>query len=131
MRYTGLSLALFFLAACATTKEGERADPVEDFVAVSAMPEVDAIVVDDLRTSKVINDRFVIVTTRREIYLIEYAHRCIDDPLRRVVRPDERRDARRIYAGADTYRGCLIRTLYTMTEAQADELRQIDDAEDE
>lgn len=125
MKYTSLLFALLFLGACATTDEDERPDPVEDFVAVNEMPTAKSIFVDDLRSSEVIDEKFVIITTRREIFLIEYAHRCVDDPMRHTVRPDVRRDSRRLYASSGTFRGCQIKTFHKMTEAQADELRRI------
>ena len=128
MKYTTLMVALLLLAACATTEE-ERTDPIKDFIEVSELPETDAIEVYDQPTSEAIDDKYEIVTTRRQTYLIEYTRRCSEDPFLRRVEPDVRRDARRIYAGSDTFRGCPIRKLYTMTEAQAEELREMVDGD--
>ena len=61
---------------------------------------------------------------QREDYLLEYFSRCLRNMDGRVE-PDIRRDARRIYAGADTFRGCRIKELYSLDPAQADELREI------
>lgn len=128
MKYTILVTAFLFLAACATTEE-ERVDPVKDFIEVAELPEVDAIEVREQPTSEAIDDKYEIVTTRRQVYLIEYTRRCSEDPFLRRVEPDVRRDPRRIYAGSDTFRGCPIARLYTMTEAQAKELREMLDGD--
>ena len=72
-----------------------------------------------------LNERFVIVSTRREQYLLEYPYPCRDDPMTRRPKPDVRRDSNAIYAGSDTFRGCQIRAIYPITEDQAQELKNM------
>jgi hypothetical protein len=76
----------------------------------------------------VLNDRYVILSTRREQYLLEYPYPCRDDPITQRPRPDIRRDARAIYADSDTFRGCPIGALYAITADQAEELKSIGEA---
>ena len=124
-----LLAGLVCLAACAANEPKERDDPIGDFIAVGQLPEADSIHVTTQPATEVINDWYVIVTVRRQIYLLEYAHRCVEEPFHQMVSPDVRRDPRRIYAGADSYRGCRIRSLYELTESQATEVRQIANAQ--
>jgi len=126
-RYVSL-LVLMFLAACATTGQEERINAVKDFIEVNELEKVDAIRTFDRIEQRVLNDRFVIVSTRREQYLLEYSYPCRDDPFSRRPRPDIRRDSSAIYAGSDTFRGCQIRALYPITKDQAEELKNLGEA---
>ena len=123
-RYVSV-LVLMFLAACATTGQEERSNAVKDFIEVNELEKVDAIRTFDRIEQRVLNDRFVIVSTRREQYLLEYSYPCREDPFTRRPRPDIRRDSTAIYAGSDTFRGCQIRAFYAITEDQAQELKNI------
>ena len=127
-RYAAL-LALSLLAACASTGQEERINAVKDFIEVSELPKTDVIRTFDRRLEQeVLNDRYVIVSTRREQYLLEYAYTCREDPFTNQMKPDVRRDARAIYAGADTFRGCQIKTIYVITKDQAEEIKNIGEA---
>ena len=118
-------LVLMFLTACATTGQEERINAVKDFIEVNELEKADKIRTFERIEQHVLNDRFVIVSTRREQYLLEYPMPCRDDPLTRGPKPDIRRDSSAIYAGSDTFRGCQIRALYPITEDQAEELKSI------
>jgi len=128
MKRYALLLALSLLAACATTNQEERINAVKDFIEVGELPKTDVIRTFDRLEQQVLNDRYVIVSTRKEQYLLEYAYTCREDPFTNQVKPDVRRDARAIYAGADTFRGCLIKTIYPVTKDQAEELKNIGEA---
>lgn len=126
-RHTTLVL-LMFLTACATTGQEERINAVKDFIEVSELEQTDMIRTFDQLDQYVLNERFVIVSTRRDRYLLEYPYPCREDPMTRMPRPDIRRDSSAIYAGSDTFRGCQIRALYVISEDQADELKSIGEA---
>ena len=126
-RYAAL-IFLMFLAACAATGQEERINAVKDFVEVNELEQTDKIRTFDQLDQHVLNERYVIVSTRREQYLLEYPYPCRDDPMTRRPRPDIRRDSSAIYAGSDTFRGCQIRALYPITEDQAEELKNIGEA---
>ena len=123
-RYASL-LVLMFLTACATTGQEERINAVKDFIEVNELEKADKIRTFERIEQHVLNDRFVIVSARREHYLLEYSYPCRDDPLTRRPKPDIRRSSSAIYAGSDTFRGCQIRALYPITEDQAEELKSI------
>ncbi|MDH3821040.1 MAG: DUF6491 family protein [Gammaproteobacteria bacterium] len=126
-RYAGLSV-LMFLTACATTGQEEQINATKDFVEVNELEKIAKVRTFDRIDQHVLNDRYVILSTRREQYLLEYSYPCRDDPMTRRPRPDIRRDSSAIYAGSDTFRGCQIRALYPITEDQAEELKNIGEA---
>ena len=123
-RYAALVIPLL-LVACATTGQEERINAVKDFIEVNELEQTDAIRTFDQLQQHVLNERYVIVSTRRDQYLLEYPYPCRDDPMTRRPRPDIRRDATAIYAGSDTFRGCQIRALYAISEDQAEELKNM------
>lgn len=126
-RYAGLSV-LMFLTACASTGQEEQINATKDFVEVNELEKIAKVRTFDRIDQHVLNDRYVILSTRREQYLLEYSYPCRDDPMTRRPRPDIRRDSSAIYAGSDTFRGCQIRALYPITEDQAEELENIGEA---
>ena len=129
MKYYATLVVLMLLAACATTGQEERINAIKDFIEVNELEKVDVIrTFFDQPDQHVLNDRFVIVSTRRDRYLLEYPYPCREDPMTRMPRPDIRRDSSAIYAGSDTFRGCQIRALYVISEDQADELKSIGEA---
>lgn len=116
---------LLLLAACATSHQEERINAVKDFIEVAELAEVDSISTFHSVGQDVLNDEYVIVSVRDEEFLLEYARRCVEDPFTKRVNPDVRSDARRLYAGIDTFRGCRIKALYPITPGQAEELREM------
>ena len=117
---------LTFLTACATTRQEEQITAVRDFIEVNELENTDSIRTRyDRIDQQVLNDRFVIVSIRKEQYLLEYPYPCREDPFTRRPRPDIRRDSTAIYAGSDTFRGCQISALYAITEDQAQELKNM------
>lgn len=128
MKALGLLAVVLLLGACATTDREEDVTATKDFIEVNDLPEAKFIRTLGEVTDEVLNERYVIVTVRDEHFLIEYAHRCDEDPFSSRVKPDVRRDARRIYPLADTFRGCQIRTIYPISADQAQELREIGEA---
>ena len=125
------SAAIVFLAtlvsACAAPgdpEEPREESAIVDFIEVNELPQVDKIRTMEQLTARDVNDTYVIVSTRRQDYLLEYHSRCYrrDDGR---VEPDVRRDSRALYPGMDTFRGCRIKALYELEPGQADELRDI------
>ena len=126
MRRHVILFVLIFLSACATTGQEEKITAVTDFIEVNELESVDSIrTFFDHVDQHVLNDRFVIVSTRKEQYLLEYPYPCREDPVTQRPRPDIRRDSTAIYAGSDTFRGCQIRAFYAITEDQAQELKNM------
>lgn len=130
MRTGALILVTLLLVACATSDErDERLEDsaITDFIEVNELAAVDVIRTMDQLTFKVISDEYVLVSTRREDFLLQYFSRCIRYTDGRVE-PDFRQDSRALYAGADTFRGCRIKALYALGPGQAEEVRQIAEA---
>jgi hypothetical protein len=114
-------------AACASTDNAEeprKETAVQDYIAVNELDSVSSMRTDGTLSYYEINDTYLLVSTNREDFLLEYFTGCMRYTEGRVE-PDFRRDPRRIYAGADTFRGCRIKELYSLDPAQADELREI------
>ena len=118
-------IGLLLLAACATSHQEERINAVKDFVEVAGLPEVESIGTYGELDQEVLNDEYVIVSTRKQDYLLQYTRRCTEDPFTNRVKPDVRYDARRLYARSDTFRGCQIKSLYEITPDQVEELREL------
>lgn len=126
-RTTLLLLLAAALAACAAPEErdGPRDDTaIDDFIEVNELAAVDVVRTRDQLVAREVNETFLIVSTRREDYLLEYFSRCYrrDDGR---IEPDVRRDSRALYPGVDTFRGCRIKAIYELEPGQADELREI------
>lgn len=128
MKKLTLLIAGLAVTACASTDEADEPrkeeTAVQDYIEINGLDSVSSIWNDNALSFDEIDDTFLLVSTKRQDYLLEYFSRCIrytDGG----VEPDIRRDWRRIYAGADTFRGCRIKKLYSLDPAQADELREI------
>lgn len=128
IRATAGVFGLLLLGACATLDPEEDVDAFGDFVAVNALPEADSFRTFSRVDQEVLSDHYVIVDNGRELFLLEYMYRCVEDPTTGRPRADVRRDATRIYAARDTFRGCRIKALYPVTQEQAQELRELGEA---
>ena len=123
-RYT-LVITVLLLGACAASEpEEERPDAVDDFIHVSELEEVRKMRTVDRVDHIVLNDNYVIVESRRDQYLLAYMSPC-HEVYDRTRQPDYRSDPRALWVDRDTYRGCRIKALYPITEAQVLELREM------
>ena len=118
-------LALLLLGGCATDAPEERSSAYRDYIEVTELPETRAIRTFGGIDHEVLDEKSVTVTSRGQDYLVEYKQRCEEDPFTQRVKPDVRRDGRRIYAGVDTFRGCPIEAIYAITPDQVIELRDM------
>lgn len=130
MRKTGILLAALSMAACGTMYNDQEIEATRDFVAANELQEVDDFRLFEQLNYRYINDHFVAVDTRRGDYLLEFRNRCraltTNDFTPDMV--DVRRDSSRIRARFDTIRGCRIDKIYSITEDQLNELRELGDA---
>jgi hypothetical protein len=78
----------------------------------------------DQLSSREVNDTYLIVSTRREDFLLEYYSRCRRGADGRVE-PDIRQDSRALYPRVDTFRGCRIKAIYALEPGQVEEVRAI------
>jgi hypothetical protein len=109
------------LVACAAQTGPTVSDAVADFIVVSELQEMDTVKTRGQFSYKHLSDRYVILKTRRENYLIHFNRRCreLNKP---YVTPDVRFDSSTLRAGIDTIRGCRIDKMFAIDDAQAEEL---------
>ena len=126
MRIYLLLFVLVLVAGCASNnlREEEQNTAIRDLIEVNDLEELDALRFFRQLGSYEINRYYVIVTDRRNTYLIEYFQRCMEDVYGRVE-PDYRNDPRTIRPKSDTFRGCRIKAIYAINEALEAELKQI------
>lgn len=127
MKILTIICAALSIGACAATEENTEdtePDAVKDFIAVNELEEVGSIRTFHRLEQTVLNDYYVVITVRKDNYLLAYTSLCRRFQYSRK-KPDTRRDSRALYAKSDTYRGCRIGALYPVSDAQADELREI------
>lgn len=89
------------LAGCASGPREE--DPeivaIQDFIAVSELEPVERIRNELNSNYKVLNSRYIIFKSRRDLYLIEFRRNCWELFDNEVLKVDERRDARYMAVG--------------------------------
>lgn len=127
MKTTALLIATILLAACATSDEQEdrrEETAIADFIEVNELVSHASIRTMEQYAASVVSNMHVIISTRKEDYLLEYFTRC-RKRINGRVDPDYRKDARTLYAKADTYRGCRIKAIYALQPGQADEIREL------
>jgi hypothetical protein len=113
--------------ACATARPQVDKEAVDDFVSVRALEEVDKIRTDSSDSYHELNEYYVIYQTRKGDYLFQFPRRCWELDERRVT-PDKRWEGNTIRARFDTLRGCRIDKIFGLTEADAEELKQLGEA---
>ena len=125
-RYTAAAVAaLVLMTGCASAPEKEsvlkKNDAIDDYIVVAELKEIAAIKSREQLNSKIITDKYLIIYDRRSSYVLVFKRRCRE--LYDIeVTPDIRRERNVLRAGFDTYRGCVIRSLYEVTGGQADEV---------
>ena len=126
MRIAGLLILTLLMVACAGSSERVQSQntAIRDLIEVNELEEVDQVRFFRQLDGYEINEYYVIVSERKNRYLLEYFQRCTQDHYGRV-RPDVRRDATTIRRGVDTYRGCRIKAIYEIDEALEGELKTI------
>ena len=121
-------LVMVALTGCASVEEKEsvikKNDAIDDYVIVSELKKVDSIRSHESLNSKVITEKYIIVSDRRHSYLLTYKQAC-RELHETEVKPDIRRERNVLRARFDTYRGCPIRSLHEITKGQADELLEL------
>jgi len=127
MKITALLVASILLAACAASDEKEdrrEETAIADFIEVNELTSVDSIRTLDRLSSSSVSDLYIIVSARREDFLLEYYSRC-DRRFDGRVEPDIRQDLRALYPKLDTFRGCRIKAIYALEPGQADEIKEL------
>jgi len=125
-----LPAALLITACSSTSTQPQEIEAVRDFVAATELEEVNEIRLTQQLSYTYVNDRYVIVPTRRGDYLLELRRDCFE--LRRNDFTPEMVDVRDnqnvLRSRFDTIRGCYIASMYEITDSQREELRDLGDA---
>ena len=121
-------IAIFvMLTACAAQEEATTQDTeqaVRDFITVRQLQEAREMRTSNNDSWEEIDENFVIYTTRREVFLLEFTRRCYELNQHPVV-ADERKSGNVVHARFDTFRGCQIAKLFPLTEGEVAELSAI------
>ncbi len=127
MKRTMVTLIITLLAGCAAQTGPTVDDAIADFVSASELEEMDIIRTwDQYRTSD-LTERYIILRTRKDVYLVRFDRRC-HEPDERKVTPDIRYDKNALRPRADTIRGCRINKIFAIDEAGAEELKMLSKA---
>lgn len=128
--FLGVALSALLLGCAAqdaqnkpATQDEEQA--VRDFIELRDLEELDKLRTSSSDRWQKISDKFIIYDTRKGAYLVEFAHPCYElEDYNRIV-ADVRREGNILRARFDTIRGCRTDKLYSLTEAEAAELKQL------
>ncbi len=115
------------LSACAAPREDPVQQAIEDFVAVSELPEATEIRHRDQLHYEALNDYHVILKDRKNSYLVRFNRRCVELRDLSRITPDVRYESRVLRAKFDTIRGCRIDKIYPLNEGQVEELKSLGD----
>lgn len=125
-----IGIAAAALAACATGYDTQEIEAVRDYIVAAELKEVDQIRFFSQMSYTYLNDRYVLIPTRRGDYLVEFRRNCRE--LRETQftwdMVDRRDNQNTLRAGFDTIRGCIIGGMYEITEDQREELQALGDA---
>jgi len=122
------------LVACASqhdkraTSTQDVSQAVRDFVEVRELDQVDSVSVHSTDGMKKITNVFVLYRNRDGNYIMEFDRYCHELDDYKVITPDRRWDLKTLRPRYDTIRGCRIGKIYSLTEAELTELKNIGDA---
>ena len=123
-----MAILLFaLLVACAAQPESGADEAISDFVALSGLEEMDSIRTRNQFGTSKLTERYAILKTRKDIYLVEF-QRCPPRFNNDDVTPDIRYDKNALRPRADTIRGCRIEKIFAIDEAGAEELEMLANA---
>jgi len=131
------------LTACATGYDPQEIEAVRDYVVAAELPKVEKIRPGRSESYTYVNDRYLIMPTRRQAYLVELDRNCPElretdfgfnrgpiDPTTGLptAMVDRRTDINVLRARFDTIRGCRISAFYEIDDEQVKELKNLGDA---
>ncbi|MDH3364176.1 MAG: DUF6491 family protein [Gammaproteobacteria bacterium] len=123
-----IAVILFaLLPGCAAQSESKVDEAISDFAALSGLEAIDAIRTQTQFGTSELTDRYLILRTRRDVYLVELQY-CPPRFDNDDVTPDVRYDRNVLRARFDTIRGCRIKQIFAIDEAGAEELKMLAEA---
>lgn len=130
MRAIPLIAACLLLFGCADMPEPEvdpRDQAVRDYIDVGELASQDKLRTGTHDSWSYVTDHYAIYRGRDGEYLLQFRRRCIELRDNTRITADERFD-NQIRRKVDTLRGCIIDDIYPLTDAQAQEIRELPDA---
>lgn len=124
MKRGSIVLVVTLLLGCAAEPQRTATDAVADFIVVSELQEQDTVRRARNFHYTYLTDRYVILRTRKDQYLVKFRRRCHALNEERAT-PDIRRDGDTLRPRFDTIRGCHIEQMFAIDEVQAEELKFI------
>ena len=124
VRFLTYAALLILTAGCAASRAPAIDDAVQDFIAVAELTEQEKIRTRGGFRYDELGERYVIVTTEINQYLVQFTRRC-HELYEWDITPDFRHEANVLRARYDTIRGCRIDRIYEVGEVQAQELMAI------
>jgi len=121
-------LVVLLLSACVAQEAGERREEhqaIRDFIALRSLEEVDEIRSAHGDDWTNIDFRFIGYSARRGKYLVEFDRRCYELSDNSRIEVDKRWEPNVIHARFETLRGCRIKAIYKLSEAEALELENL------
>ena len=109
-------------------KEDPEIVAIQDFIAVSELKPARRIRTDRRNNFDILNARYLIFESRRDLYLIEFQRNCLKLYNDLGAQADIRHDARYLWPKADRIRGCLIGRAFEINEGQEAEIRSLGNA---
>ena len=124
MKRKMVTLIIALLAGCAAQTGPTVDDAIADFVLAAELDEVDIIRTWDQYGTSDLTERYIILRTRKDVYLVRFDRRC--PKLNELkVTPDIRYDKNALRPRVDTIRGCRIKEVFAIDEASAEELKTL------
>lgn len=117
-------LAITLLAGCAAQTGPTVDDAIEDFISASELEELDVIRTLDRYSIADLTERYIILRTRKDVYLVSFDRHCLEWYKDKVT-PDIRHDKNALRPRVDTIRGCRINRIFAIDEAGAEELTML------
>jgi len=131
MKKRDFLLAIMVVGGCSSTSQSPReVEAVRDFIVATEIEEVSEIRLSRQMSYTDLNDRFVVIPTRRGDYLVEFQRECRELKQAKITPEmvDVRINRNVLLAKFDTIRGCRIARIYEITGEQMEELKVLGDA---
>ena len=119
-------------AAPEEKKEGEKdpnvitmSDAIDDYIEVAELEEVHAVRSLMQLYTKVLSDRYILIYDNRRNWLAAYNVPCKELYKSHGVQPDIRYERNTVRAKFDTYRGCKIDRIYSISDGVVQELETL------
>lgn len=127
MKRAMVASVVALLVGCAAQTGPTVDDAIADYISATELEEVDIIRTKRQYETSDVTERYAIVRTRKDVYLVRFDRLCREPDERKIV-ADIRYDKNALRPRVDTIRGCRISKIFAIDEAGAEELKMLADA---